>query len=97
MKKNSIVITIALLHFILGTAVCQAQTFEEVLGYGLPVVVVNTSDGEEPTSEVIQHSIGGQVVSSTITNAVQKEARMQIYRGDTLWYDSGDYVEDKLI
>ena len=33
MKKNSVVITIALLHFILGTALCQAQTLKEVLNF----------------------------------------------------------------
>ena len=69
-----------LLFLITQANVCQAQTLEEVIGYGLPVVVVNTMDGEEPTSEVITHQIGS-ITRTSITNAVQKEARMQIYRG----------------
>ena len=78
---------------IMQANVCQAQTLEEVIGYGLPVVVVNTMDGEEPTSEVITYKIGS-ITRTSITNAVQKEARMQIYRGGILWYDSGDYIDD---
>ncbi|MBR6032938.1 MAG: CotH kinase family protein [Bacteroidaceae bacterium] len=78
---------------ILAAAVAtgQAQTFAEVLGYGLPVVVVNTVGGEEPTSEAIEHPAG--CIGTGITNVVAKAARLQIYRGDTLWYDSGDYAE----
>ena len=91
MKKNSIII--ALIHIICGTAVCQAQTFEEVLNCGLPVVVINTVNGEEPTSTIIEHPSG--CVGMSITDVVPKEGRIQVYRGDTLWYDSGDYKKDK--
>ncbi len=93
MKEKSFIIIIALLYIVLGTAVCRAQTLEEVLGYGLPVVVVNTVNGEEPTSTRIDHPAG--CVGSSLTDVVPKEGRMQIYRADTLWYDSGDYEKDK--
>lgn len=76
----------------------QAQTQSEVLeqysGLGLPLVCITTMDGTEPTSENISHP-EGPYVGASITNVVAKEARMQIYRADTLWYDSGDYVDDE--
>ena len=75
-----------------------AQTSEDVLkeysGLGLPLICITTTDGLDPTSESIMHP-EGSYVGSSITNVVPKEARMQIYRADTLWYDSGDYEKDK--
>lgn len=94
MKKNSFITAIALLYFILWTAVSQAQTFEEVLGYGLPVVVVNTVDGEEPTAERIDHPEG--CLGTGITNATKVQGRVRIfYPSDTeiSAYDSGEYRE----
>ena len=82
----------AVLILVLQNATCLAQTFEEVLGYGLPVVVVTTTDGEEPTSEIIDHP-AGPWVGKGITNIVPKYGRVQVWRGDTVWYDSGDYVD----
>ena len=83
-----------LLLLLLESTMCWAQSLDEVLDCGLPVVVVNTVDGEEPTSEGIMHP-DGNFIGASITNVVPKEARMQIYRGDTLWYDSGEYLEDE--
>ena len=75
----------------------QAQTQNEVLnqyfGLGLPLVCITTMDGTEPTSENISHP-EGNYMGESITNVVPKEARMQIYRNDTLWYDSGEYIDD---
>ena len=75
-------------------AVCLAQTSEEVLnqysGLGLPLICITTANGEEPTSSVIY----GPTQGVTITDIVPKEGRMQIFRSDTLWYDSGEYQED---
>jgi hypothetical protein len=45
MKHYLVTILLALLTLTVG-----AQTLEETLGYGLPVVVVNTVNGEEPTA-----------------------------------------------
>lgn len=94
MKRNLPFLIIILLFLSFGTTMCQAQTLEDVLGYGLPVVVVNTANGEEPTSDIIQHP-DGPYIGTTLTNVVPKEGRMLIYRGDTIWYDSGDFVDDK--
>ena len=75
-----------------------AQTSAEILNkysrLGLPLVCITTADGTEPTSDGIQHP-EGHYVGESITNVVPKEARMQIYRADTLWYDSGEYEKDK--
>ena len=75
-------------------AVCFAQNSEKVLeqysGLGLPLICITTADGKEPTSSVIYGPIQGE----TLTDIVPKEGRMQIYRCDTLWYDSGEYQED---
>lgn len=76
----------------------SAQTSEDVLnkyfGLGLPLVCVTTVDGSEPTSTNIMHP-EGNYIGASITDIVPKEARMQIYRADTLWYDSGEYRDDK--
>lgn len=78
----------------LFTATASAQTSESVLkkysGLGLPLICITTVNGEEPTSSVIYGPIRGE----TLTDIVPKEGRMQIYRADTLWYDSGEYQED---
>ena len=52
---------VAVLFLTLQAATCRAQTLEEVLGYGLPVVVVSTVNGEEPTSTNIDHPAGPYV------------------------------------
>ena len=85
------------LAILLTPIFCFAQTSEEVLnkysGLGLPLVCVTTVDGHDPTSTNIMHPEG--LNGASITNVVPKEARMQIYRADTLWYDSGEYKEDE--
>ena len=92
MKRIELLASVALLALSLSLqAQTQGEVLEEVLSYGLPVVVVQTVDGEEPTSEVIEHPAG--CIGTGITNVVSKEARMQMYRADTLWYDSGDYID----
>ena len=74
-----------------------SETAPEVLakysGLGLPLVCITTTDGMDPTSEGIMHPEG--LNGASITNVVPKEARMQIFRADTLWYDSGEYMKDE--
>lgn len=75
-------------------AICPAQTLEEVLGYGLPVVVVNTVNGEEPTAERIDHPAGCLGVG--ITNATKVPGRVRIYNpgdAENPVFDSGEYIE----
>ena len=77
---------------------CPAQNSEtglnRYLGLGLPLVRITTTDGTEPTSEKIKHP-EGNYIGASITNVVPKEGRVQIYRADTLWYDSGEYQKDE--
>ena len=93
MNKHTCFLTIAMLSL---TLLCQAQTVEQALGYGLPVVVVNTVNGEEPTAERIDPPAGCLGVG--ITNATKVPGRVRIYlpeNPDAPAYDSGDYEEGK--
>ena len=75
---------------------CLAQTSEEVRkkysSLGLPLICITTVGGEEPTSTKVMHP-DGSYVGASITNIVPKNGRIQIYRSDTLWYDSGEYQD----
>lgn len=91
MKHYLVTIILALLTLTVG-----AQTLEETLGYGLPVVVVNTVNGEEPTAERIDHPTGCLGVG--ITNATKVPGRVRIFNpgdAETPVFDSGEYVEDE--
>ncbi len=76
---------------------CFAQTSESMLkkysALGLPLICITTVGGEEPTSTNIDHP-EGSYIGAGITDIVPKHGRIQIYRSDTLWYDSGEYLED---
>ena len=75
-------------------SICFAQTLEEALGYGLPVVVVNTINGEEPTAERIDAPAGCLGVG--VTNATKVPGRVRIYNpsdAESPVFDSGEYVE----
>ncbi len=86
-----------LVLLLLLPAFCLAQTSESMLkkysALGLPVICITTVNGEEPTSTNVRHP-EGSYVGASITNVVPKEGRIQIYRADTLWYDSGEYQKD---
>lgn len=91
MKHYLVTILLAFVTMVVG-----AQTLEEALGYGLPVVVVNTVNGEEPTAERIDHPAGCLGVG--ITNATKVPGRVRIYYpgdAETPVFDSGDYDENK--
>lgn len=62
-----------------------------VLSMQLPVIRITTTDGQDPTSDDIEHPDG--LYGNSITNIVSKEARMEIFRGDSLWYDSGNFLD----
>ena len=82
--------------FAFVTVAVGAQTLEEALSYGLPVVVVNTVNGEEPTAEIVEPPQG--CLGKSIINATKVPGRVRIFKpGDAgnPVYDSGDYVEDE--
>lgn len=64
----------------------------ETLSYGLPVVVVQTIDEEEPTAEPITHPEGS--MGYTIKNATKVPGSVTVLsqEGDTV-YSSGEYVK----
>ena len=69
----------------------MAQKLEDALLAGLPVVVVNTVDGEEPTYKEVEAPKG--CWGGSIKNATKVPGRVQIYDSEGLCFDSGDYVE----
>ena len=88
--KKAIVLIISLLP-----AICPAQTLEEVLSYGLPVIVINTVNGEEPTAERVVAPEG--CMGQSITNATKVPGRVRIYNpgdAENPVFDSGEYVEN---
>lgn len=85
------IVVTALLCLVTMTA--SAQTLEEVLSYGLPVVVVNTAGGEMPTAEMIDPPEG--CIGHGITNATKVPGRIRVYLpgdAENPAYDSGEYV-----
>ena len=92
--KKLFLFTIISFSIFLVSNTCQAQTLEEVLGYGLPVVVVNTVDGEEPTAERIDHPEG--CMGTDVTNVTKVPGRVRIFYpsdAENPAYDSGEYRE----
>ena len=72
------------------------MSLSEIIGYGLPVLYVETVDAEEPTCDYVSAPSG--CMGASITNATKVHGRLVIYgRGDdvdNVLYDSGDYVKD---
>ena len=62
---------------------------EDLLSTGLPLVEIETVDGEMPTCEYVDHPEGAH--GQGITNMNKVEARLLIRRGGDILYDSGDY------
>ncbi len=93
MKFASALLTLFILVF--TSQHTLAQTLEAALSYGLPVVVVDTTNGEEPTAERINPPEGCLGVG--ITNATKVAGRVRIYYPDNVKspvFDSGEYVKD---
>ncbi|MBR6936260.1 MAG: CotH kinase family protein [Prevotella sp.] len=88
MRKGFIIIMTVFACFV------QAQNvdFQTLRNIGLPVVVVETIDKEEPSCEYLTPNDGYQGYS--IRNATKVPGRIQVIIGDNTIYDSGDYEED---
>ena len=76
------------------SASAMKLTVDSVLRLGLPVVVVETVGGEEPTADVVYPSEG--CIGTGIKNATKVPGRVVVLsaEGDTI-FDSGDYVDKK--
>lgn len=72
------------------------MVLSNIISKGLPVLYVQTVDGEEPTCDYVSAPAG--CMGKTITNATKVPGRMVIYQHvdnkDSLMYDSGDYDKD---
>jgi hypothetical protein len=76
------------------TCFAQAQnvSLNSLRKIGLPVVVVETIDEEEPSCEYLTLEAGYPGYS--IRNATKVPGRIQVLEGDSTIYDSGEYKED---
>ena len=66
---------------------------EEVSKIGLPIIRIQTKNGEEPTCERIEHPEG--CIGQSITNNNYVKGQMTIHIGDELLYNSGEYEKKK--
>ncbi|MBD5203485.1 MAG: hypothetical protein HDS82_01235 [Bacteroidales bacterium] len=65
-------------------------TLEEILELGLPVVIINTIDNEEPTAEYVTHPEGA--MGEGITNATKVPGKVVVLSPDSVViFDSGEY------
>lgn len=76
------------------SCLAQAQpiSLETLKRIGLPVVVVETIDAEEPTCEYL--TIEDGFPGNTIRNATKVPGRVYVIEGNDTIYDSGNYEED---
>jgi hypothetical protein len=73
-------------------AQAQNVSLDTLRKIGLPVVVVETIDAEEPSCEYLTPEDGYPGYS--IRNATKVPGRIRVIEGDSTSYDSGEYEED---
>ena len=85
----------SLLLFVLfssAQASSSSYSLDTIKALGLPVVTIETVDGEEPTCEYVDHPEG--MAGFGIRNATKVRGRLTITLGDEVLYDSGPYAKD---
>lgn len=87
MKKLLTVLT-AIMAIIQGVS-AQTSGISTPDETGLPVVNIETVDGEEPTCEYITHPEGA--MGESIANATKVPGRVTVSKAGTVIFDSGDY------
>ena len=97
--KKSVFQKVLLLLFCGGLA-CSSSTaqsntslIDQLKATGLPLVNITTVNGELPTGEKVETAPEG-CMGSTIVNATKVPGRIVITLGDSVLYDSGEYVEN---
>lgn len=69
----------------------------DIIAKGLPTLVFETIDQEEPTCEYVYPPAGSGCMGASIRNATKVPGRLRIYKRyyatDSLIYDSGEYEE----
>ena len=66
---------------------------DSLIAIGLPVVIVNTVDGEEPTCVFVSAPEGA--MGSSITDATKVPCSLAIRNTEGVLYDSGPYVKNR--
>lgn len=99
MKKNLRLIMLVSVFLITGltnisvafTSISDPSLYETLANMKIPLVVINTVKGEEPTCEVATPPPGAW--GSGIQNATKVPASMQIIINGTTLYESGEYIK----
>ena len=84
-------LTVFLLLLISKSSFSEDVDIQEVKTAGLPVLFIDTENGEEPTCDEILPPEG--YWGRSITNASKVPGRVRIERGGIILYDSGDYMK----
>ena len=93
--SNYAVATLTLLlsvSFPASFANTYSYTLDSIKSLGLPVITIETEDGEEPTCEYVDPPEG--MAGYGIRNATKVPGRLTITLGDELLFDSGPYAKD---
>lgn len=90
MNKRHLFIIICML--IISIVEIGAQTLNEVCEIGLPVVIINTENNEEPTYEYVTAPEGA--VGESITNATKVPCSITIRLHNDTLYESSNYIPD---
>jgi len=68
-------------------------SIKNIATLGLPVIVVNTVNGEEPTCDIVEAPPGEN--GATSTNNTKVNGQLLVIMGNDTIYDSGEYVKNK--
>ena len=90
MNKRHLFVIICML--IISIVEIGAQTLNEVCEIGLPVVIINTENDEDPTCEFVSAPDGA--VGESISNATKVPCSITIRLHDEILYESGIYKAD---
>ena len=84
--------TILLLSLFVQAPSLFSISLDSIKSLGLPVITIETVDGEEPACEYVDHPEG--MAGYGIRNATKVPGRLTITLGDELLFDSGPYAKD---
>ena len=84
--------TILLLSLFVQAPSLFSISLDSIKSLGLPVITIETVDGEEPACEYVDHPEG--MAGYGIRNATKVPGRLTITLGDEVLYDSGPYVKN---
>ena len=84
--------TILLLSLFVQAPSLFSISLDSIKSLGLPVITIETVDGEEPVCEYVDHPEG--MAGYGIRNATKVPGRLTITLGDEVLYDSGPYAKN---